>query len=126
MFPQVAFNSFPSPLAALSKASLAITFDLDIRGFLPARGRCIEFALAKVVESLLAMLWFFTGTGILLPLVVVCADAIDDLFLEPRDEGAILDFDAAGLVEVFTFVTVGSGILLAIAGAEAFPRFHTL
>jgi hypothetical protein len=46
-------------LAALCEASLTITFDLDIRGFLPVKDRCIVFALAKVVESLLA--WFFTG-----------------------------------------------------------------
>jgi hypothetical protein len=66
--------------------------------------------------------------GILLPLataVVGWAGAIDDFILGPRG-GPILAFDAAGLVEAFTFVSVGLGILLATAGAGAFPRFHTL
>ena len=65
---------------------------------------------------------------ILLPLamaVVGQAGAIDDFFLGPRDGGPILAFDSAGLVEALIFVTVGFGILLAIAGAGAFPRFHT-
>jgi hypothetical protein len=67
--------------------------------------------------------------GILLPLataVVGWAGAIDDFALGPRGGGPILAFDAAGLVEAFTFVSVGLGILLATAGAGAFPRFHTL
>ena len=67
--------------------------------------------------------------GILLPLataVVGWAGAIDDFFLGPRGGGPILVFDAAGLDEVFAFVSVGLGILLAITGAGAFPRFHTL
>ena len=67
--------------------------------------------------------------GILLPLattVVGWAGAIDDLFLGPRGGGPILVFDATGLVEAFTFVSVGLGILLVTAGAGAFPRFHTL
>jgi hypothetical protein len=67
--------------------------------------------------------------GILLPLamaVVGLAGAIDDFILGPRGGGPILGFDAAGLVETFTFEIVGLGILLAIAGVGAFPRFHTL
>ena len=64
VFPPVTFNPFPFPPAALCEASLAITFDLDIRGFLPVKDRWIEFALlGKVVESLLAIPWFFTGAG---------------------------------------------------------------
>ena len=65
--------------------------------------------------------------GILLPLamaVVEWAGAIDDFFLGPRGGGPILAFGTAG--SVVTFVTVGLGILLVIAGAGAFPRFHTL
>ena len=67
--------------------------------------------------------------GILLPLataVVGWAGAIDDFFSGPSGGGPILAFDAAGLVEGFKFVSVGLGILLAVAGAGAFPRFHTL
>ena len=67
--------------------------------------------------------------GIPLPLamaVVGWAGTIDDFVLGPRGGGPILAFEAAGLVEAFTFVTVGLGILLAIAGAGTFPRFHTL
>ena len=66
--------------------------------------------------------------GILLPpamAVVGWAGAMDDFILGPKGGGPILAFDTAGLVEAFTFVTVGLGILLAIAGA-GFPRFHTL
>ena len=50
-------------LAALCEASLAMTLDLDIRGSLSLKDFWIEFALAKVVESLLATLRFFTGVG---------------------------------------------------------------
>ena len=39
LFPPVTFDPFPFPLAALCEASLAITFDLDIRGFLPVKDR---------------------------------------------------------------------------------------
>ena len=66
--------------------------------------------------------------GILLLLamaVVGRAGAIDDFFLGPRGGGPIFAFGSAGLADAFTFVAVGLGILLAIAGAGAFPRFHT-
>ena len=71
------------------------------------------------------LLLAFRIEQILLPLataVVEWAGAIDDFFLGARGGGPILAFDATG----FAFVSIGLGILLAIAGAGAFPRFHTL